>query len=74
MEDEDEDVFVDRSPWQTPFSGEIKDVKLENRATQTPGPTLLLGNGMLPCGIAQEPRQLYHGKMNTSAHAHQLDK
>lgn len=67
MEDEDEDVFADESPWQAPFRGEIK----ENRATQTPGPTLLLGNGMLPCGIAQEPAQLYHGKTNPNAlHAH----
>ncbi|XP_063039725.1 uncharacterized protein LOC134434960 [Engraulis encrasicolus] len=44
----------------------------EDRATQAPeiqpapggghpGPALLLGNGMLPCGLAEEPRRLFHG-------------
>ncbi|KAG5266198.1 hypothetical protein AALO_G00250870 [Alosa alosa] len=57
MEDDDEDVFREDSLWHLPF----KDIKSENRATQTPGPALLLGNGMLPCGLAQEPRQVFHG-------------
>ncbi|KAL2098650.1 hypothetical protein ACEWY4_005130 [Coilia grayii] len=60
MEDEDEDVFGDVSNWHTPFR-EIKETKSEDRATQTPGPALLLGNGMLPCGLAEEPRRIFHG-------------
>ncbi|XP_012692194.2 BCL2 modifying factor 1 isoform X2 [Clupea harengus] len=61
MEDEDEDVFQDSAhTWHTPFR-EIKEVKSENRATQTPSPALLLGSGMLPCGLAEEPRRLFRG-------------
>uniref|UniRef100_A0AAY4CKH2 Uncharacterized protein n=1 Tax=Denticeps clupeoides TaxID=299321 RepID=A0AAY4CKH2_9TELE len=58
MEDEDEDVFSGHPHlWHTHF----REIKYKDRGTQTPGPALSLGNGMLPFGLAEEPRRLFHG-------------
>ncbi|KAM4541157.1 BCL2 modifying factor 1 isoform 2-T2 [Fundulus diaphanus] len=57
MEDEEDDVFEpDPNCWRTPF----REIKCEDRGTQTPGPALAPNNGMLPCGVAEEPRQLFY--------------
>nr|XP_061798365.1 bcl-2-modifying factor-like [Nerophis lumbriciformis] len=65
MEDEEDDVFEpDPHFWRTTF----KEIKSEERATQTPGPVLALNNGMLPCGIAEEPRPLFYGNAGFRLH------
>lgn len=59
MDDEEDDVFEpDPHSWRTTF----REVKCEDRGTQTPGPALALNNGMLPCGVAKEPRPLFYGE------------
>lgn len=59
MDDDDDDVFhTDPLTYQPPF----RDIKCENRGTQTPGPALVQGVNMLPCGVAHEPRRLFYGK------------
>lgn len=62
MEDEEDDVFEpDPNCWRTPF----REIKCEDRGTQTPGPSLAPHNGMLPCGVVEEPRPLFYGKLVT---------
>lgn len=62
MDDEEDDVFEpDLHCWHTTF----REIKCEDRATQIPGPTLAPNNGMLPCGVAEEPRTLFYGKLIT---------
>eukprot|EP00064_Thunnus_orientalis_P004161 superscaffoldBa00000371_g4172 len=56
MDDEEDDVF-EPDPWRTTF----REIKCEDRGTQTPGPVLAPTNGMLPCGVAEEPRPLFYG-------------
>ncbi|XP_047202001.1 bcl-2-modifying factor-like isoform X2 [Girardinichthys multiradiatus] len=57
MEDEEDDVFEpDPSCWRTPF----REIKCEDRGTQTPSPGLAPHNGMLPCGVVEEPRPLFY--------------
>ncbi|XP_029937794.1 BCL2 modifying factor 1 isoform X2 [Myripristis murdjan] len=57
MDDEEDDVFEpDLHCWRTTF----REIKCEDRGTQTPGPALTLANGMLPCGVAEEPRPLFY--------------
>uniref|UniRef100_A0A3B4B6Y3 Bcl2 modifying factor 2 n=1 Tax=Periophthalmus magnuspinnatus TaxID=409849 RepID=A0A3B4B6Y3_9GOBI len=57
MEDEEDDVFEpDLHCWHTTF----RQIKCEDRATQTPGPALAPNKGMLPCGVAEEPRPLFY--------------
>ncbi|MEQ2181122.1 hypothetical protein GOODEAATRI_008103 [Goodea atripinnis] len=57
MEDEEDDVFEpDPNCWRTPF----REIKCEDRGTQTPGPGLAPHNGMLPCGVVEEPRPLFY--------------
>ncbi|KAM4723691.1 BCL2 modifying factor 1 isoform 2-T3 [Anableps anableps] len=57
MEDEEDDVFEpDPNCWRTPF----REIKCEDRGTQTPGPDLAPHNGMLPCGVVEEPRPLFY--------------
>ncbi|PWA16264.1 hypothetical protein CCH79_00004577 [Gambusia affinis] len=57
MEDEEDDVFEpDPNCWRTPF----REIKCEDRGTQTPGPGQALHNGMLPCGVVEEPRRLFY--------------
>lgn len=59
MEDEEDDVFEpDHHSWHTTF----QEIKCEDRGTQTPGPALAPYNGMLPYGVAEEPRQLFYGE------------
>lgn len=59
MDDEEDDVFQpDPYSWRTTF----QEIKCEDRGTQTPGPTLALYSGMLPCGVAEEPRPLFYGE------------
>uniref|UniRef100_A0A3B5LV95 Bcl2 modifying factor 2 n=1 Tax=Xiphophorus couchianus TaxID=32473 RepID=A0A3B5LV95_9TELE len=46
MEDEEDDVFEpDPNCWRTPF----REIKCEDRGTQTHGPGQALHNSMLPC-------------------------
>lgn len=59
MDDEEDDVFEpDPHYWRTSF----REIKCEDRGTQTPGPALAPNNGMLPCGVAEEPRPLFYGE------------
>lgn len=59
MDDEEDDVFQpDPHSWRNTF----QEIKCEDRGTQTPGPTLALCSGMLPCGVAEEPRPLFYGE------------
>ncbi|XP_037343398.2 BCL2 modifying factor 1 [Pungitius pungitius] len=68
MDDEEDDVFEpDPDCWRTAF----REVKCEHRATQTPGPAPPPpppDNGMLPCGVAEEPRQLFYGNAGFRLH------
>ncbi|XP_028293654.1 BCL2 modifying factor 1 [Gouania willdenowi] len=64
MDDEEDDVFEpDPLCWRTAF----KEIKCEDRVTQTPGPALV-HSGMLPCGVAEEPRSLFHGNAGFRLH------
>lgn len=59
MDDEEDDVFEpDPHCWRTTF----REIKCEDRGTQTPGPALVPRSGMLPCGVAEEPRRLFYGE------------
>lgn len=59
MDDEEDDVFEpEHHCWRTTF----QEIKCEDRGTQTPGPALAPDSGMLPCGVAEEPRPLFHGE------------
>lgn len=59
MDDEEDDVFEpDPHSWHTTF----REIRCEDRGTQTPGPDLALNNGMLPCGVGEEPRPLFYGE------------
>ncbi|KAM4541658.1 BCL2 modifying factor 1 isoform 2-T2 [Odontesthes bonariensis] len=59
MDDEEDDVFEpDPHCWRTTF----REIKCEDRGTQTPGPALVSTNGMLPCGVAEEPRPLFYAR------------
>ncbi|XP_023658180.1 BCL2 modifying factor 2 [Paramormyrops kingsleyae] len=65
MDDDDDDVFhTDPLTYQPPF----RDIKCENRGTQTPGPALVQGLNMLPCGVGQEPRRLFYGSAGLRLH------
>ncbi|XP_047202002.1 bcl-2-modifying factor-like isoform X3 [Girardinichthys multiradiatus] len=65
MEDEEDDVFEpDPSCWRTPF----REIKCEDRGTQTPSPGLAPHNGMLPCGVVEEPRPLFYGNAGFRLH------
>ncbi|XP_054894806.1 bcl-2-modifying factor-like isoform X1 [Poeciliopsis prolifica] len=65
MEDEEDDVFEpDPNCWRTPF----REIKCEDRGTQTPGPGQALHNGMLPCGVVEEPRRLFYGNAGFRLH------
>lgn len=59
MDDEEDDVFEpDSRCWRTAF----QEIKRRDQGTQTPGPVLAPSNGMLPCGVAKEPRPLFYGE------------
>ncbi|XP_030575361.1 BCL2 modifying factor 1 isoform X2 [Archocentrus centrarchus] len=59
MDDEEDDVFKPKARcWHTTF----RQIKCEHRGTQTPGPALVPNNGMLPCGVAEEPRPLFYAR------------
>lgn len=63
MDDEEDDVFEqDPHCWRTTF----REIKCEERGTQTPGPALAPDNGMLPCGVAEEPRPLFYGEADNT--------
>lgn len=65
MDDEEDDVFQpDSYSWRTSF----QEIKGEHRGTQTPGPTLAPHSGMLPCGVAEEPRLLFYGEAGGTPH------
>ncbi|KAG7466321.1 hypothetical protein MATL_G00163840 [Megalops atlanticus] len=65
MDDDEDDVFQ-RIPicWNTHF----REIKYEDRGTQTPSPALGQGDNMLPCGVAQEPRRLFYGNAGFRLH------
>lgn len=70
MEDEEDDVFEpDPHCWRTTF----KEIKCEERATQTPGPVPASNNGMLPCGVAEEPRPLFYGESKLKKKSHKKE-
>lgn len=59
MDDEEDDVFEpDSSCWRSTF----REIKCKDQGTQTPGPALAPHSGMLPCGVAEEPRPLFYGE------------
>lgn len=65
MDDEEDDVFEpEHHCWRTTF----QEIKCEDRATQTPGPALAPNSGMLPCGVAEEPRPLFYGNAGFRLH------
>lgn len=65
MDDEEDDVFEpDPHCWRTSF----REIKCDDRGTQTPGPALAPNNGMLPCGVAEEPRPLFYGNAGFRLH------
>ncbi|XP_008320105.1 BCL2 modifying factor 1 isoform X1 [Cynoglossus semilaevis] len=65
MDDEEDDVFEpDPHSWHTTF----REIRCEDRGTQTPGPDLALNNGMLPCGVGEEPRPLFYGNAGFRLH------
>ncbi|KAI4902038.1 hypothetical protein NFI96_033098, partial [Prochilodus magdalenae] len=58
MDEDEDDVFVMDTPhWRS----SIREIKQENRGTQTPGRPLARPNGMLPCGVSEEPTRLFYG-------------
>ncbi|KAK1793413.1 hypothetical protein P4O66_011791, partial [Electrophorus voltai] len=58
MDDEEDDVFrIAAQYW--PHS--LREIKQEERGTQTAGRPLARPNGMLPCGVSEEPRRLFYG-------------
>ncbi|XP_064195597.1 bcl-2-modifying factor-like [Anguilla rostrata] len=65
MDDEEDEVFrpVSRC-WGAPF----REIKYEDRGTQTPSPALRLRDGMLPCGVFEEPRRLFYGNAGFRLH------
>ncbi|XP_062296647.1 bcl-2-modifying factor-like [Scomber scombrus] len=66
MDDEEDDLVFGPVPncWRTTF----REIKCEDRGTQTPGPVLAPTNGMLPCGVAEEPRPLFYGNAGFRLH------
>ncbi|XP_013867472.1 BCL2 modifying factor 1 isoform X1 [Austrofundulus limnaeus] len=65
MDDEEDDVFEpDPNCWRSTF----REIKCKDRGTQTPGPALVPHSGMLPCGVAEEPRPLFYGNAGFRLH------
>ncbi|XP_036406532.1 bcl-2-modifying factor-like [Megalops cyprinoides] len=65
MDDEEDEVFRPISRcWGAPFG----EIKYEDRGTQTPSPALRAGGGMLPYGVAREPRRLFYGNAGFRLH------
>lgn len=59
MDDDEDDVFQPSILiWNTNF----REIKYEDRGTQTPSPALGQDDNMLPCGVAHEPRRLFYGR------------
>ncbi|KAJ8399109.1 hypothetical protein AAFF_G00414880 [Aldrovandia affinis] len=65
MDDDEDDVFqpIPRC-WNTHF----REIKYEDRGTQTPSPAPGQDDNMLPCGVAQEPRRLFYGNAGFRLH------
>ncbi|KAJ8290411.1 hypothetical protein GJAV_G00012480 [Gymnothorax javanicus] len=64
MDDDEDDVFQPILRWNTAF----REIKYEDRGTQTPSPALGQDGSMLPCGVAQEPRRLFYGNAGFRLH------
>ncbi|XP_010877269.1 BCL2 modifying factor 1 [Esox lucius] len=65
MEDEEDDVFEpDSYCWHTAS----REIKYEDRGTQTPTTALALLNDMLPCRLDQDPRPLFYGNAGFRLH------
>ncbi|KAG7328107.1 hypothetical protein KOW79_008051 [Hemibagrus wyckioides] len=54
MDEDEDDVFG-------PVSQCWPSSNREDHSTQTPGSSTTRLNGMLPCGVAEEPRRLFYG-------------
>lgn len=59
MEEDEDDVF---GPVSQCWPSSNREIKQEDHSTQTPGSPVARLNGMLPCGVADEPRRLFYGK------------
>lgn len=55
MDEDEDDVFG-------PVSQCWPSSNREDLGTQTPGRSATRLNGMLPCGVAEEPSRLFYGK------------
>ncbi|XP_061099984.1 bcl-2-modifying factor-like [Conger conger] len=65
MGDEDDEVFRPVSHcWGAPF----REMKYEDRGTQTPSPAPRLRDGLLLCGMSEEPRRLFYGNAGFRLH------
>ncbi|KAL0969172.1 hypothetical protein UPYG_G00223430 [Umbra pygmaea] len=65
MDDEEDDVFEpDSYCWRTTS----REIKYEDRGTQTPTTALALPNDMLHCGLYQDPRPLFYGNAGFRLH------
>ncbi|KAM9465771.1 BCL2 modifying factor 1 isoform 1-T1 [Clarias gariepinus] len=58
MEEDEDDVF---GPVSQCWPSSNREIKQEDHSTQTPGSPVARLNGMLPCGVADEPRRLFYG-------------
>ncbi|XP_030645505.1 BCL2 modifying factor 1 [Chanos chanos] len=59
MDDDEDDVFGNSSYcWRSSF----RQVKQEDKATQTPSHSQAQCNSMLPCGVREDPRRLFYGR------------
>ncbi|TSO67494.1 Bcl-2-modifying factor [Bagarius yarrelli] len=57
MDEDEDDVF---GPVSHFWPSSNREIKQEDHSTQTPGSSAVRLNGMLPCGVAEEPRRLFY--------------
>ncbi|XP_015206405.1 BCL2 modifying factor 2 [Lepisosteus oculatus] len=60
MEEDEDDVFHP-SHFSHCWGTQFREIKYEDKGTQTPSPALVHGDNMLPCGVGAEPRRLFYG-------------
>lgn len=61
MDEDEDDVF---GPVSQCWPSSSREIKQEDHSTQTPGSPAARLNGMLPYGVAEEPRRLFYGKLS----------
>lgn len=69
MDEDEDEVF---GPISQCWPSSNREIKQEDHSTQTPGSPAVRLNGMLPCGVAEEPRRLFYGKPDTEKQLYQL--